>query len=214
MEWLDTVLGGTRARMLRLLRRSRRTIAELADLLGISGNAVRGHVTALQAEGLVQDAGTAPSTGGKPASLYDITSRAEELFPKAYAAILVELIRTLEERYGHERTLDLLRQTGARAAKGVEPAGNDAEARVQAAAEILRSIGGDLTVVRTPGGWEIRGFGCPLSGAVVEEPDTCQLAEGLVAHVTGLPVSECCDRSGERPRCAFRVGESGEDVAR
>ena len=205
MEWLDSFLGGTRARILRLLRHSRRTIAELAEAVGVSGNAVRGHVSALQADGLVEDAGTAASTGGKPAHLYDITPRAEELFPKAYAAILVELIRTLEDRDGRDRTLDLLRATGARAARGVEPASPDPADRVEAAAEVLRALGGDVVVSHSEEGWDIRGFGCPLSGAVVAEPDTCRLAEGLVASVTGLPVTECCDRSGGRARCAFRI---------
>lgn len=209
MEWLDTLVGGTRARILRLLRRSRRTITDLAEGVGVSGNAVRGHISALQADGLVEDAGTAPSTGGKPAHLYDLTPHAEELFPKAYVPILVEMIRALEARDGRERTLEFLRSVGARAARGVEPAGNDPRARVEAAAEVLRSIGGEVEVVQSDEGWEIRGFGCPLSGAVVNEPDTCRLAEGLVEHVTGLAVTECCDRSGGRARCAFRVGGGG-----
>lgn len=207
MQWLDTLVGGTRARILRLLRRSRSTIADLAEAVGISGNAVRGHVSSLQADGLVDPAGTAPSTGGKPAHLYDLSRRGEELFPKAYAPVLIELVRTLEERDGREPTLELLRRVGARAARGIELRGDSVDARVEAAADALRSLGGDVTVARGPGRWEIRGFGCPLAAVVLDEPDTCQLARGLVAHVTGMPVRECCDRSGTRARCAFHVSE-------
>lgn len=59
-------------------------------------------------------------------------------------------------------------------------------------------------MVDAPHGWTIRANGCPLSAVMAEEPDVCALAESLVAEVTGLPVTESCDK-GARPRCAFRV---------
>lgn len=202
---MTTLLGGTRARVLRLLRGSRATIADLARSLGITGNAVRGHVASLQNDGFVADAGTAPSTGGKPAQLFDITPEGEELFPKAYAFVLRELIRTLEERDGNESTVDLLRSVGRRAAGSAGEGVAGREARVAAAADVLRSLGGEVAVTRVEDGWEIRGVGCPLSAVVVSEPDACALAQGLVADVTGGDVVECCDRSGGRARCGFHV---------
>jgi predicted ArsR family transcriptional regulator len=211
INWIETLLGGTRARVLGLIRRSRRTIAELAEGVGISGNAVRGHVTALQGDGLVREAGTAPSTGGKPAQLYDITPEGEELFPKAYALVLHELVRTLQEEDGRERTLGLLRSVGRRAAQQAAPppgrpgSSDGVEGRVVAAADVLRSIGGEVTVSAVDGGWEIRGSGCPLNAVVVQEPDVCALAQALVADIIGGEVEECCDRGGGRACCRFRI---------
>jgi len=207
MDWIASFLGGTRARILTLLRRSATTIGDLAQAVGITGNAVRGHVAALQRDGLVRETGTAPSTGGKPAQLYDITPEGEELFPKAYAFVLRELIQVLKDRDGQGATVELLQQVGRRTAESVGRRGDDADARVAAAADVLRSIGGDVSVRRIEGGWEIRGFGCPLSAVVLREPDACCLAQGLVADVTGAEVVECCDRTGARPRCTFQVRE-------
>lgn len=208
MDWIMSFLGDTRARILGLLRRSASTIGDLAEAVGVTGNAVRGHVAALQKDGLVREAGTAPSTGGKPAQLYDLTPTGEEVFPKAYALVLQTLIGKLEERDGRDATVEILREVGRTAAGSAGRGVADLASRVAAAADVLRSIGGDVRVTRLDDGWEIRGFGCPLSAVVVNEPDACCLAQGLVSDVTGAEVLERCDRSGGRARCGFMVLES------
>lgn len=204
MSWFEQLVSGTRGRIVGLLRRSRGSIGDLAQVLGISGNAVRGHVAALQRDGLVREAGMAPSTGGKPAQLYDITSEAEELFPKAYALALAELIRGLDRRDGHERTRELLREVGALTVPEEGATVQPLERRVEYAARLLRGLGGDVVVEGADGSWSIRGFGCPLSSVVKDQPDACALAQGVVEAATGGTVTECCDR-GERPRCNFVI---------
>lgn len=204
-EPLDHFVGDTQGRILRLLRREPATVATLAEEVGISGNAVRAHLASLQADGLVRDAGTAPSTGGKPATLHDLTPTAEELFPKAYPLVLRRLIEALEARDGRDSTVTLLRSVGAAAARAVTDGDEDgARRRVAAAAEVLEAIGGDVRIEETGEGWEIRGYGCPLSAVVVDRPEACELARGIVEEVTGRRVVERCERDG-RPRCGFCV---------
>src|SRR5690606_1946883 len=116
MDWLNTLAGETRARLLRLVRRAASSIAELAQALGITENAVRTHVAAAERDGLVQPAGMQRSTGGKPARLYELTPAAEELFPKAYALVLAEVIRTLREEDGDAAAVERLRRVGSRLA--------------------------------------------------------------------------------------------------
>src|SRR5690606_23920646 len=162
--------------------------------------------------GMVRMAGVERATGGKPARLYEITPEAEELFPKAYAVVLTSLLELLEERRGREEVLALLREVGSRAAAAEGGAAGGGEARVGVAAETLRRLGGEVEVEATETGWRIRGHGCPLSAVVAEREEACARAESLVAGITGLPVRECCARSG-RPRCAFEV-DAGPEAAR
>ena len=89
-NWVERLTGETRAQLLRLLRRSRQTITALADAVGLTDNAVRTHVAALERDGLVEPVGTQRDTGGKPARVYALTGEGEELFPKAYALVLGE----------------------------------------------------------------------------------------------------------------------------
>ena len=56
-NWVERLTGETRAQLLRLLRRSRQTITALADAVGLTDNAVRTHVAALE-NGLFHGAGT------------------------------------------------------------------------------------------------------------------------------------------------------------
>lgn len=210
MDWIEMFLGSTRSRLLGLLRRSRQSINGLAGALGITDNAVRTHVAAMQRDGIVRSAGMERSTGGKPAQLYEITPEAEELYPKAYGWVLSELLRLLQERGAQGEVEALMREVGRRAAAGLGDAEEDEAARVLAAAEMLRQLGGDLEVQETDCGWRIQGFGCPFSAVTSRHEEVCALGESLVAEVTGLPVTECCDR-GERPRCAFEVSSSNGD---
>lgn len=205
MDRIARFLGATRARLLELLRRSAAPISDLAGALGITGNAVRGHVAALQRDGLVSEAGMAPSGGGKPAQLYTLTAEGEELFPKAYAVVLTQVIEALRARDGDEATAEFLSRVGRRAFAGTAAPDEPLADRVARGADALCTLGGDVEIVRTEGGWELRGFGCPLSAVVLREPEACGVAQGILEHVTHARVRECCDRSGERPRCAFRV---------
>lgn len=201
---LHSMLGETRARLILLLRRSDQTINELAQTLGVSGNAVRTHIAALQRDDLVEEAGLRRDTGGKPARLYTITSRAEELFPKAYALVLGQVISRLQDRQGNDLVTRLLREIGVQLARSRAPSGDESEARIAAAAGILEAIGGDVEIRQTDEGWELRSSGCPLSAVVDDHPEVCALVEALVGEITGRPVAECCER-GERPRCGVRI---------
>jgi predicted ArsR family transcriptional regulator len=96
-----------------------------------------------------------------------------------------------------------LRKVGQQVAASVST-GGDGEARVAAAAAALRGLGGDVEVQRTPDGWRLQGFACPLSAATTNHAEVCVLAQALVEEITGKPVKECCDRS-ERPRCGFFI---------
>jgi predicted ArsR family transcriptional regulator len=197
-------MESTRGRVLLLLRRGTKSIAELAESLGISANAVRMHVTALQRDGLVEYGGTSRSTGGKPAQLYEITARAEELFPKAYAFVLGELIGYLRDREGGAGAERVMREVAARATAGVRGRGGDLEARVGAAADVIRELGSDVEVERVETGWFLRGAGCPLSAVVSDHAVLCTLVQAVIEEITERPVRICCRREG-RPRCAFHV---------
>jgi predicted ArsR family transcriptional regulator len=210
-DWLKTLTGETQARLLGLLRRSRRTISELSEALGLSDNAVRTHVVALARDGIVEDAGTQKDTGGKPARVYGLSAAGEELFPKAYAAVLGEMIAEIARQDGSARAIELLRAVGERVA-ATAPQAPGVAARVEVAADALRSLGGDVDAVPTGAGWRLQGYACPLSSVAADHAEVCALAQALVARITGGVVVERCDRSG-RPRCAFDIA-SGDAASR
>src|SRR5688572_3937685 len=106
IDWLQRLTGDTRADLLRLLRRSRQTVTSLANALRVTDNAVRGHVAALERDGVVEQVATQRDTGGKPARVYSLTTAGEELFPKAYALVLGSLVEGIERAHGRDGTLE------------------------------------------------------------------------------------------------------------
>jgi predicted ArsR family transcriptional regulator len=205
-NWLERLTGDTQAKLIALLRRSHQTITGLAHALRLTDNAVRTHIAVLGRDGIVAEVGVQRDTGGKPARVYGLTAEGEELFPKAYALVLGELVEEIARDEGEARAIELLKAVGSRVAATVKPPA-DADARVRAAVAALRGLGGDLEAERTENGWRLKGYGCPLSSVSAKHPQVCALAQALVEDITGRPVTECCDR-GERPRCGFLISEA------
>ncbi|HEY3220847.1 MAG TPA: ArsR family transcriptional regulator [Gemmatimonadales bacterium] len=205
-KWLERLLGETQARLLGLLRRSRRTITGLAEALGLTDNAVRMHIAALHRDGIVAPVGSQRDTGGKPARLYGLTRDGEELFPKAYALVLGKLVEEIVRTQGRARAIELLRAVGAQAAAGART-GTNPKQRMEAAAAVFRDLGADVDVEKTTEGWRLQVYGCPLSAVTSDHPEMCELGKALVEEVAGAPVRECCQR-GEHPRCGFELAET------
>ena len=205
-NWVERLTGETQTKLLALLRRSQRSITALAKALRLTDNAVRTHVAALRRDGIVEDVGAQTDTGGKPARVYALTKEGEELFPKAYAFVLGELVDEIAREDGRDRAIVLLRAVGQRAAAGVA-APADPAGRVAAAAAALRDLGADIEVQRTDAGWRLQGHGCPLSAVTPTHPEVCALAQALIEEITGQEVTECCERTG-RPRCTFSIPDA------
>src|SRR5688572_15109948 len=87
----------TRGRIVALLRGTTKTVNELADELGLTDNAVRAHLLSLERDGLVTQSGVQRGTR-KPHFAYELAAEAERLFPKAYDALLNQLIAVLKGR--------------------------------------------------------------------------------------------------------------------
>jgi predicted ArsR family transcriptional regulator len=210
MRWWETSIGGAvRGRIIGLLRRGERSVEELASELGVTDNAVRAQLQALERHGVIhQSRVRREGTVGKPAVMYAIAPDAESLFSSAYAPVLKALLVSLEQRLDGPELDAVFRDAGRRLAEDIGVAEVSApkqlEARVRAAAAILSALGAEMDVERASDGYLLRGFACPLSDAVRAQPKVCRAVEELVAGVTGAQVRECCDRSGQA-KCRFEV---------
>ena len=194
----------TRGQIVTILRSSPATVEELATKLELTDNAVRAHLLTLERDGLVRQTGLRRGPR-KPHFTYALTPEADTLFPKAYDALLNQLIAVLKHRLEPPEIEDVLREVG-RAFAARAPGGDSAsvEARVHRAVRVLEAIGGSAEVEKQDDKFVIRGNGCPLAAAVSVHPEVCRLAETLVGEIVRVPVHEFCDREG-RPKCRFEI---------
>jgi predicted ArsR family transcriptional regulator len=211
-NWDERFFESTRGRIVMLLRRSGRTVEELANSQGLTDNGVRAHLAVLERDGIVRQRGSVRrgSGGGKPAYIYELTPKAEDLFTKAYEPTLRRLLDVLAERMGPEDTDALLRAVGRGLAEGKTIPTGGTRARLEVAVAVLNELGGLAQLEERDGAYVIQGYSCPLAALTPDHPEVCRMAETLVSEVAGVPVYERCDR-GERPRCCFEVSTSNYD---
>src|ERR687894_1694145 len=101
----------TRGRVIALLRGKSGTVNELAERLELTDNAVRAHLLSLERDGLIRQSGVQRGPR-KPHYSYELTPEAEHLFPKAYDALLNQLITALKGRLPPTALEDVLREVG------------------------------------------------------------------------------------------------------
>jgi predicted ArsR family transcriptional regulator len=199
---LATVLGGTRGEMVSLVRQGVDTVTDLARRLGVSENAVRQHLLALERDGVVQAAGQRPSSR-RPAQTYRLTDSAEAFYAVAYQPVLAELGRVVSEERSPQEAEAMFASIAD--ALTVPSTAGRLEDRIEDAAKTLRALGAVISIEPDrDGSVVLSGVRCPLASLVSECPQACALGVALVARITQASVSERCQRV-PYPACRFHV---------
>jgi predicted ArsR family transcriptional regulator len=195
--------SSTRGRIVTLLRRAGRTVEELAQELDLTGNAVRAHLAALERDGLVR-LGGARRAGGKPAQVYELSSAAERLFPKAHAPVLDALLTELDSRLDPRELSELARAVGRRLAAEGPPLAGNFDDRLAAALTSLTELGGLVESEEAGDSVLLCGYRCPLAGVMPGHPELCDVIAALLAGRLGVPVEQQC-AAGPTAQCRFVV---------
>ncbi len=201
--WIPDKTVDTRERIIALLRRHTRTIEELAGQLGITRNAVRSHIHLLEREGIVEPHGTVAS-GRRPAMVYGIHMEGSALFTKAAPLVLAQLVHVLTEKLPGAQFSKTMEELGHRlAAQGPRPSGNIKE-RLKNAVADMESLGAIVEIVEKKGTIIIKGYGCPVAGAVNADGRFCSAMAVMIGDLIGLPAVERCERKLQ-PGCCFEI---------
>ncbi len=204
LRYTRRLLKSTRGQIVLLLREKPRTVAELAEAVSLTDNAVRAHLATLERDGLVHQTGERAGFR-KPHFSYELTAEADELFPKAYAPVLDDLLAVLKDRFGNQKIKAALQEVGRHLAAAHAPADEAAfKARLDEAMKVLENLGGQARVTKENGRLLIRGTGCPLAAVTANHVEVCGMLETLLAQIIGVPVRQTCARESS-PQCCFEV---------
>ncbi|NNG05086.1 MAG: transcriptional regulator [Inquilinus sp.] len=190
----------------------RAEVRALADAIGVSGVAVRQHLLALEAEGLVAAEDEARPKG-RPVKLYRLTEAAARYFPDAHAELTVGLLGSMRQAFGEAGLNRLLSVRGREQADEylTRMAGaTDLRARLDSLAAIRTEEGYMAEIREAPGG----GFllienHCPICRAAAACSGLCEAELQVFRRALGDRVRvERTDHilAGAR-RCAYRVTE-------
>jgi predicted ArsR family transcriptional regulator len=201
-------LGDTQQRLLRqlLLAGAGVGVEALCESLRISHNAVRQHLTALIARGLVERVQQV-ATGGRPQLRYGLTPEGRELFPRNYGAIAAALISQLHARMGEAEVGAMLQELGATVAATQSVIQADTgEALARALAKRLDALGYEAVPARHGDDWQVEAFNCVFHSLAQQHPQVCKFDLAYMEAATGRRVHhmECIIRGGHA--CRFKLG--------
>jgi predicted ArsR family transcriptional regulator len=205
------MLGDRQRALLKLLLKTKSglTADELAEGLKISRNAVRQHLAALDADGLVARATTRPS-GGRPQQLYALTEKGKEAFPRHYSWFAQLVVESIRREHGSEGVGERLGAIGSDAAAQLRsqyPGLKTREQRVEKLAEVMEQLGYNATSAHTSGKARvIEADNCVFHELAMKDPAVCQFDLAMMGIFTDSAIDhqECMARGGNVCRFRFR----------
>jgi predicted ArsR family transcriptional regulator len=208
-------LGATQQALLRSLLHNKAgvTVDELGRALGVSRNAVRQHLSALERDGMVTRGPTQP-TGGRPEQLYRITPSGQERFPRQYSWFAEMLMKTLETHAGRDGAAEQLDEMGRNVGEGLRaqlPETADPEQRLSQIAGHMAELGYEASA--NPDAFEIEAQNCVFHQLATKYPQLCRFDLGLLEAASGQTVQHrACMVRGDA-KCCFRFLPKRESAA-
>src|SRR6266536_3377791 len=196
MSMVEAGRGGTRERILVLLRRHGRLSApQLADLLELTPVGVRRHLTLLERDGLVTARVEKPKRG-RPAAVYRLTDAGLETFPRHYDEVASEALAFLKRQDASVLSQFLAwrnERLAASYAKRVD--GATLAERARALADVLSEQGYMAEVESTPGGLRL----CQHNCTVEPRAPGAKRAGANAGTTTTPPCPPRASQRGEKP---------------
>jgi predicted ArsR family transcriptional regulator len=186
----------TRARVARLiLEHGPVAASSLGERLGLTPAAIRRHLDALLAEGMIEirRRPQARRGRGRPAKLFVITDAGRNAFVHAYDDLATSALRFLAETLGEEAVAGFARRQIAELERKHRPVVQAAPAdqRVQVLAEALSADGYAASASKGPGavgGQQLCQQHCPVSHVAAEFPQLCEAETEAFGRLLGTPV--------------------------
>jgi predicted ArsR family transcriptional regulator len=192
----EDVSAGTRDRVARaILERGPATAAALAEQLSITPAAVRRHLDALVAEGMLEarvPRAYAPRGRGRPAKVFVLTDSGRDAFFQAYDDLAVSALRFLADRGGEDLVAEFARRRVAELEDRYRPMVDEAgpAGAVQALADALTADGYAASAEASPvsAGEQLCQHHCPVAHVAEQFPQLCEAETQVFARLLGTHV--------------------------
>jgi DeoR family suf operon transcriptional repressor len=183
------------------------TARELAARFDVTPNAMRRHLEALEAAGVVRHAREVRGVGG-PVHAFSLTVSGEALFPRAYATVLLDALATLARDQGPGAVGDFFRRKWEAMAAEAAPAlaRLPLHERVQLVAELWTSLGymAEATV-DADGRPVLRKHNCAVRAVAERFPEVCATEQAFIAELLGEAVGRSQHILGGCNACEYVV---------
>jgi predicted ArsR family transcriptional regulator len=185
----------TRDRVIALLSHGAATAGELGAKLGLSPAAIRRHLDAMLAEGMVTErerVNRGRRGRGRPAKIFVLTDAAREGFGKhTYDDLAASALRWIARQgegavaaFAAAQVIKL----EERCAAAVREAGDDPLARAEALAAALTAEGYAASASTIASGGQLCQHHCPVAHVAAEFPQLCEAETQVISRLVGTHV--------------------------
>jgi predicted ArsR family transcriptional regulator len=209
--------GRTRDRVAQLLlQRGSATATELSDALGLSCAAIRRHLDAMLADGMVE-ARERPVRGprgrGRPAKVFSLTATARESFPHTYNDIATAALRWIAQNHGPAGVGAFAAAQVAgleeRCRAAMREAGDDPLARAEALAGALTAEGYAAGASTIASGGQLCQHHCPVAQVAAEFPQLCEAETRVISRLVGTHVQRLATIANGDGVCTTHIPAQG-----
>ncbi len=202
----ETTMQPTRWEILQLLKkRGRATVDELSKALDMTLMGVRLHLVVLDRDGYVQRS-TVREKPGRPALVYSLTPKAEEIFPKRYDLLAEKLLEALQRQENcSAKTVLEAAARGMAAPLALGLAGAPLEQRIEG---IGRALDGDGTFAsweKVEGGYLLHHYNCLFYSVAQRNQGVCSMDGIFLREILGVEVQQRESLLDGAGRCSFFV---------
>ncbi|MEK6374701.1 MAG: methanogen output domain 1-containing protein [Acidobacteriota bacterium] len=210
MITVDQLPDSRRAILIALKTEGPSTIAQLAELLQLTGEAVRQQLLQLQREGWV-DSRIARSEErgrtGRPATRYSLTEAGDHLFPKNYDLLNIAFIDAVSDELGPDAAKRMLKRVSddRAATVGASLRGKSLEERVEALKNFYLEGDPHMQVEKSDGNYRLVERNCPYINTAMQRPALCSVSVNALSRILGHRVEREKKFQNGDGRCVFLV---------
>jgi predicted ArsR family transcriptional regulator len=189
-------------------------VSEMAKQLGITEMAVRRHLNTLERDGLIE-AKISRQAMGRPSHLYSLTTAADDLFPKNYHLLTLDLLEELQAEVGSEQVNRLFegRKQKMQDKYAERMHGKTLDERVAELAEIQNASGYMASWEKLDNGdYRLNEYNCPITQVATQYEEACKCELKLFQKLleTDVERTECMTKGA--CRCSYQIkGDSQAD---
>ena len=205
---VENLLKASRTAIIDLLKcNGPMSVEELAVALRVSRVCVRRHLGLLESDGLIQY-NEQRHERGRPRFIYQLTEKADCLFPRAYDEFAREILAQMEQKFGavalesvfRSRADELIAQLKA------ECQGLDFEHSLKLLVRVINEKGYVAEARREKdGSYQLTQRNCPTESIAKSYPEVCEQELRIYREVLGCDVIRECRISSGAKTCGYRI---------
>ena len=194
--WVSLNENPTREKIILLLKKNGpMPIEDLSKELKITSMGIRQHLLSLERKGII-DYVTKKQGIGRPAFLYRLTDKADNLFPKAYHSFIIDTFKDIEKNEGRDKVDELFKWRRMRLIKDTKDIFSDKptlDEKINGLKDMLELKGYLVELDESDNSYTLKEFNCPIFQVASVFQEACKHELQFYRDVLGRDVNrqEC-----------------------